>query len=225
MNIIIAGLTGAGKTTHSTYLCNQLGFNLVCGSKIRSDFINKINTRSDKNYWLYSEEAINEDFKRLHQSSVVDERTNSLLTELVKKNQNQVFDVWFLPWHDNQSKSLKIWLDCPLNVRVQRIARELKTQKENINVLLNNINEKDVRSQLYGIKEFGVDIFKDRKPFQVILTFTEEVEFKYINLILLTIVENYLKINNKIVITNHTIKTIASNVITKCPPELFPIWI
>jgi cytidylate kinase len=77
-----------------------------------------------------------------------------------------IFDVWFLPWLIDEDV-FRIWLDAPLDVRVRRVERQLDEPSIRDDVW-QAVSAKDQRARDYGLLHYGIDIYRDRDPFDVV---------------------------------------------------------
>jgi cytidylate kinase len=220
MNILIGGLTGSGKTTFSMLLSNDLGITFISGSETRSQFINGKIPIETRKYWLLSAEAAELDRDRLDDSRI-DIASDKYLQNLVITRSNQIFDVWFLPWLVSEN-SLKIWLECSLEIRAQRIYKSLGLSTINAEHVYQKILEKDTRAQQFAYKTYGIDIFKDRSPFDVIISTGSEFSIDLIRSLLRMIAENYFEYSRRNQGVNSSRSGKFTSIIYRCPPELYP---
>lgn len=171
MNLILSGLTGAGKSSLSRSVAERLGREWVSGSAIRRRLVTGGPARvrqspAEREFWLRSPEAIAADRDRMRDARI----DRSLDRELARTHDQRcdvVFDAWFMAWHVRRP-SLRVWLDSPLEVRADRVASDLGADGAARN-LTEEVMAKDERSRAFGRLAYSFDIFTDRAPFTVIL--------------------------------------------------------
>jgi cytidylate kinase len=220
MNILVGGLTGSGKTTLSKLLSKDLGLSFVSGSEIRAQFASGKVPAEARKYWLFSAEAAEMDRLRLNDSRV-DLLMDAHLRDLVITKSKQIFDVWFLPWLVAEN-SLKVWLDCPLGVRARRIQEALGLGPVESDLVYHKTSEKDERAQQFAQRTYGVDIFTDRSPFDVIISTETETGVGLIHNVLRIIAENYFGVKKGERRLNSSSREGFDSVIQRCPPDLYP---
>ncbi|WP_127500686.1 hypothetical protein [Actinoplanes solisilvae] len=168
-NILVAGLTGSGKTTFSTAVSVALGITRVSGSVVRQTSIMDGALDDDsadrRRFWLFDEAARRADLERMNPDTP--DSTDLALLELHERSLSTVFDVWFLPWLVEPG-SLRVWLESPADVRARRVAGSDDRLRSAPDVAA-AVAGKDDRSRAYGLKHYEVDVFTDREPFEVII--------------------------------------------------------
>jgi len=224
MNIIIAGLTGSGKTTHARLLSQELHLTYVSGSEIRSLLTaGKIPT-NPRTHWLFSDNATETDHHRLIDPRL-DIAVNEYLKQLVMTKTEQILDVWFLPWL-RPTNSLKIWIECPAQIRAQRILRLVGSINRNIEHIQQTIAGKDARSREFAYKIYGIDIFADRTPFDVIITVESELPVGTVHTALNLISQKFLSVgetNCQMSELSTEIRSTVVSIISRCPSKFYPI--
>ncbi|HLV71184.1 MAG TPA: hypothetical protein VKY91_00275 [Vulgatibacteraceae bacterium] len=149
MNLILSGLTGAGKSSLSRSVAERLGREWVSGSAIRRRLVTGGPARvrqspAEREFWLRSPEAIAADRDRMRDARI----DRSLDRELARTHDQRcdvVFDAWFMAWHVRRP-SLRVWLDSPLEVRADRVASDLGADGAARN-LTEEVMAKDERSR------------------------------------------------------------------------------
>lgn len=166
MNIIVSGLTGAGKTTISKNISRALNYSYISGSEVRYRFNNtNINKKFDRiNHFLdqlkITEEAILKNPK-------ADLQADKYLAELCRNSSGLIFDVWPLAWLGCPNAK-KIWLECKIDNRVDRLHTNGKVD-QNFFKFRKKIVEKDKRARLFFLEHYNFDIFEDRSPFDLVI--------------------------------------------------------
>jgi cytidylate kinase len=110
-NIVICGLTAAGKTTHAKLLAAETGFKYVSGTGTLARLLG-LPVAEDPPYWpdIAAEVA-----KRR-----TDDTDRALEHELLEKaasSDRQVFDVWALPWTSHDPQLIRVWIESTLESR------------------------------------------------------------------------------------------------------------
>ena len=168
MNILVAGLTGSGKTTCSRHLARSLGYEYLSGSELRLKLTDAASAeRQSPGYWLSSRDAVQMDQERLQNEG--DLRLDAELLRLAKEASQTVFDVWFLPWLP-EVPGVKMLLWAPLEARAERVRTRISSRDRDLAPsAIALVAAKDARSREYGLKQFGIDVVSDQGPFDIIL--------------------------------------------------------
>ena len=173
MNIIVSGLTGAGKTTTTRELCARSGRTYVSGSDVRVRALGLPDPppASSREFWLASGVVLNADAKRLR-AGHTEEAVEHALMRRHERGDNQVFDVWFLAWL-LRPPALRVWLEAPLELRVDRVRQQVPNPDRA--TVAAGIAAKDTRSRDYGLKQYGIDVAEDRRPFDIVVDMASDV--------------------------------------------------
>ena len=118
----MSDLTGSGKTAHAHRVADVLGYEYISGSKIRAAMTLPAANTPDRDFWLFSEKAIEADRTRLLEPNQ-DAEVDATLSALNTNRDRLVFDAWFLSGVTSGT-ALSIYLDVDLDVRVHRISIE-----------------------------------------------------------------------------------------------------
>jgi cytidylate kinase len=141
------------------------------------------------------------------------------LRNLVLTKSKQIFDVWFLPWLVPEH-SLKVWLECPLEVRARRIHQSLELGGGETKNVYKKALEKDMRAQQFARKTYAIDIFTDRTPFDVIISTKNDADVNLGRNALRLIAEKYLSGKDRGL--NCLRRDDFASVIQRCPTNLYP---
>lgn len=169
--IFVAGLTAAGKTTHSKLISLEYEMKYVSASSflLKTASINPDEVPA--NFWVSPEAAFLEE-RRVSDKSIdmwVDKRMIEAATQL----KNTVFDSWALPWLSTES-GIRIWLESSLQSRVWKaIVSHGSTGDANTSNVLEKVKEKDVFSRNYFLSTYGFDIEQDHDVFDFIIDITQ----------------------------------------------------
>ena len=160
-NVIISGLTAAGKTTHATLLARHYDLHYLSASQTMLKLAGLVACQSP-DFWV-TEEGMG--LGRRVTWNQVDEE----IRRFEGQSRQTVFDCLSLPWLHRQ-KSFVIWLESSLSSRVTKAIVSHQGQ--------NNLTPAEVREQI-SLKDraarreilahYGVDIFRERAPFDLII--------------------------------------------------------
>jgi len=127
MIITISGLSGSGKSTITKLLSKKLGFKYFDAGKAQRELA------SEKGLSLLELNKLEE------KDESFDNLIDNKILEQARKNKNIILEGRISGWtlHLNDIKAFKIWIACPLDIRIERIAsREQKnietTRKETL---------------------------------------------------------------------------------------------
>lgn len=164
MNVIISGLTAAGKTTHSHLLAGQFGLRYMSASQVLLSILGMFPVQA-RDFWL-TEEA---------QASIerAEPSVDNELVNLEAKSDRTVFDTVSLPWLCKQD-ALSIWLESSFSSRTKKAivshhGEGRFTGKE----LESLIFRKDEQMRRRLQERYGWDLYSDRTPFDMIVDISE----------------------------------------------------
>lgn len=166
MNIVIAGLTAAGKTTHALLLARQLGFDYISASQL---MLRQLNIDPDESNTLWTTRMA--EVERRRDDCTVDEELNRHLALQLRQRDHTVFDSWSAAWLDDRPDGLRIWIES------DRRSRAIKAQVSQhphgpILCLVDChavVDEKDHSTAARLRPLLGVDIRYDKRPFDLVL--------------------------------------------------------
>lgn len=162
--IVVSGLTSAGKTTHSHILSGQFDLRYVSTSQLLL-FELRRKSFQPANYWLENGAL---DLWSTPESKLVD-------TEMMQIEQSEkdvIFDSLAMPWL-HRSEALCIWLESSLESRVMKaIVSHRSNPKGSADEISSLIHKKDESAGSKLKDRYGIDLFRDRSPFDVILDIT-----------------------------------------------------
>ncbi len=157
--VLIAGLTGSGKTTQVNMLAEALRLKAVHTSEL----MRKMNNlESESNAYWENEGQVFLD-RRIGNPDIDRKLDRELLQTLEKEN--CIMDSWTMPWL-YKGNAVRVWLKASENARAERVAKRSKITPEDAMAKNRNRDEKTSRIyfQLYAIK-FGEDL----GPFDIVL--------------------------------------------------------
>lgn len=159
-NIVISGLTAAGKTTHSLIFGKDFGLNNVEASKILLE--NARMKPKSRDFWL------SENIDKAITKTNFDELDKKLI-QIQSSSSHNIFDCLSLPWLSSDP-SLYIWLESSIQSRTFKAMvsyhGESKLTPRQIEL---GIKQKDDRTREFFQIHHNFDLYTDRKPFSLIL--------------------------------------------------------
>ncbi|AWW37787.1 MULTISPECIES: cytidylate kinase family protein [Streptomyces] len=165
-NIIVSGLTAAGKTTHALLIAKWLGYDYVSASELMLRLL-KVQPDMDNTLWATSLSTI----ERLRNQYPADEEVNRLLIAEAQRRTSTVFDSWSLPWLIDDIPCVRLYIESDLRsrslkVRVSQQPHAVRRSLEECTALA---EEKDRTTAVRLQPLLGVDIRTDRSVFDAVL--------------------------------------------------------
>ncbi len=160
-NVIISGLTAAGKTTHAHLLAGQYGLQYISSSQILLALLGMLPVRP-RDFWL-TDQAIA--LWEAAEARCVDNE----LVKLEAEMDWAIFDVVSLPWL-HRRRAFSIWLESDVDSRVAKaIVSHRGGGRFARHELESRILQKDnlMRQRLRDRQ--GIDLFRDRTPFDLVV--------------------------------------------------------
>jgi cytidylate kinase len=166
VNIIVSGLTAAGKTTHALLIAKWLGYDYVSASSLMLD---RLRVGHDETNTLWST-RFDEVETRRDEGSVDRELNEHLKVELHRRDRT-VFDSWSAAWLDPAQRCLRIYIESDRNSRAlkARVSQEPHGPYLSISACRRLIDRKDESTAARLNPLLGSDIRCDRSPFDLVL--------------------------------------------------------
>lgn len=116
MIITISGLSGSGKSTLTRLFAKKMSFEYFDAGKAQRELA------KEKNLSLIKLNQLEEKDPKF--DHLIDQK----LISHANKHKNIILEGRISGWmcYQNNIKAFKIWIECPLNIRIQRIARREK---------------------------------------------------------------------------------------------------
>lgn len=162
MNVVLSGLTAAGKTTHARLLAERLGYRYVSASQVLASLAGiEIDPRT--HWWLER----GGDLSRAREGHVLDRELDRRMVALTAEADQQVFDAWALPWISSEPM-LRIWLESDRPSR----CRKCQVSHAPLNPVSfaqagDIVDEKDSESRRIFLELHGFDLFHPPDVFDV----------------------------------------------------------
>jgi len=169
MNVIVSGLTAAGKTTHCLLLSQRYNLTLISAASVMAKLSGFEFTADamESAFWV-SEEA-KQIVALRKKSEQLDLAVDAVLKRLSEKADNIVFDACGLPWISS-APALRIWLESSLESRLLKsfVSHRLDEYPMSSN-LLEFIARKDQDTRDIFLSLYSFDIYEDREVFDLVL--------------------------------------------------------
>jgi cytidylate kinase len=160
-NVIISGLTAAGKSTEARLLVQEYGFNYLSASQTMLKLAGLARQQAT-DFWVTPKGL--QLIRRFAWSDVDEE-----IRRVEKQSCNTVFDCLSLPWLHTK-KCMVIWLESSLPSRVMKAVVSHQGQNDlTVDQVEHRINLKDQLARHRIQTQYGVDISSDRSPFNLIV--------------------------------------------------------
>lgn len=169
MNIVISGLTAAGKTTIANTIAPLLGCDYLSASSVMYQLLGTGSNGSNA-AWVESLE----DIGAARADNRIDEAVNAILAQEMATRENTVFDSWSMPWLPS-SHAFRIWIDSDPGSRARkvRISQEPNGPFLTLEQCANLATAKDQQTAERFAEILGCDLFNDRSPFDLVWDATE----------------------------------------------------
>lgn len=161
------------------------GLVVVSGSAMHEKLLFGAARDDSRRFWLFSEQAHEMQFRTPDSGGL--DKVDRLLLQLEAERQGQVFDTWFMPWLCH-TRPLRFWLEVPHEERVRRLAGASDLNQSSLRSLDNAVRAKDERARRHGMELYGIDLFTDREPFDVIVGYQESTRPEVVTAIVRAIV-------------------------------------
>ncbi len=163
MNVVISGLTAAGKTTHAKLLASSLGFEYVSGTGALARLCG-LSITEDPPRWVEISEAI-----ARFRTDDIDAVLEQELLRLAREEENQVFDAWALAWTCDVPIA-RIWIESDLPSRTRKcFVSQGDSPQMNLAECEPHVCDKDDQNRALFRRTLDFDLFADQEVFDVVL--------------------------------------------------------
>ena len=158
-NIVISGLTSAGKTTHARVLARRFNLRYVSASELLLVEAGYEPRELLQDFWITDES------QTLRRLGSIEDR----LLALERDDVPTIFDSFFFAWI-HERPSLKLWLESDVRSRTYKaIVSHIQLPTFNSDELADRIAAKDADAARRLHELTGADLFADRSPFQEVV--------------------------------------------------------
>lgn len=161
-NIAFAGLTAAGKTTHSRLLAEDLGYDYVSATDILLEILG-IADSGDQIWFTHLDEI-----HAARDDETVDTELENRLLELAHTRQRTVFDTWALAWI-GEAPLVRIWIESDFGSRTRKCVVSERANQFDAEKCRQLIRDKDIYNRQIFRRRHGFDLFRDRGRYDAIL--------------------------------------------------------
>lgn len=166
-NIAFAGLTAAGKTTHSKILAGQLGYKYVSATEIILDILN-IGDDPNK-VWLTDYEKI----EKAREGDGVDIELESRVKQMANSRGGLVLDTWAMAYI-YEGPLVRIWIDSDEDSRTRKCFVSQGEQKSlDISDCRALVNKKDGDTQTKFLDRLNFSLFTDMSRYDAVVCNTD----------------------------------------------------
>jgi cytidylate kinase len=169
MNVIISGLTAAGKTTHCSLLNRRFNLERIAAADVfaRLSGIGFDVDSTSPRFWACEQ---GEELTRMRKGSrTIDSAVDAELHKLAATSNHVVFDSWALPW-TSKKPALRIWIESSLESRLWKAwvshGKRGASDRRRISDL---VSKKDQQARETFLEMHGFDICRDRDVFDLVL--------------------------------------------------------
>lgn len=172
MNIVIAGLTAAGKTTHALLIARWLGYDYVSASAL---ILERLSIDQDETNTLWVRRLVEVDKRR--DERPVDREVNDYLRSELRRRDRTVFDSWSAAWLGGPP-CLRVYIESDRNSRARKalVSQEPYGPYLSLAESLSLIDQKDRSTAARLQPLLGVDVRYDRSPFDLVLDNTALID-------------------------------------------------
>jgi cytidylate kinase len=161
-NVVICGLTAAGKTTHAQRLAAELNYEYVSGTAILARLL-EVETAADPPRWANIAHQI-----ASRRSDDTDRELERELLKLARARSRQVFDVWALPWSSDDADLIRIWIGSTLTTRTWKsfVSQGVPAERS-LTECRRFVQEKDEFNRELFRRTIGFDLYSDHDVFNI----------------------------------------------------------
>jgi cytidylate kinase len=166
VNIVISGLTAAGKTTHALLIARWLGYDYVSASTL---MLSRLDVKADESNTLWATRL--DEIERRRDENPVDSEVNEFLAEQLHVRSHTIFDSWSAAWLTDDSDCLRMFIESDRRSRAfkARVSQEPNGPFLSISDCQSLIDEKDESTAVRLLPLLGSDLRYDRSRFDIVL--------------------------------------------------------
>lgn len=187
--ILIAGMTGTGKSTLARRIAQRYGLRYVSGGDALKAMAAELGYTPGGPEWWETPEGLRF-LKQRQEDPEFDRKVDRWLMRVADEG-NVVIDSWTMPWlYDG---GFKIWLMASKETRAKRIAERNGISYEEA---LKIMEEKDEETKRLYKRLYGFDLGEDLTPFHLIVD-TENLNKDEVFQVVYTILDHYISKNRQ----------------------------
>ncbi|MBF6427838.1 MULTISPECIES: hypothetical protein [Nocardia] len=162
VNIVIAGYTAAGKTTHARLLAESMGYETVWAAGLLLESLG-FDVTEESQLWFHRSEEV----ERRRSAVAVD--LDGYLVARAASEDNLIFDARYLPWAYSSRDILRIWLESDLGSRARKCSISLGATAPRVSECATSIYRKDLSDVTRVSDTFGVAYGPDYSLFDIVV--------------------------------------------------------
>jgi CMP/dCMP kinase len=169
LNVVISGLTAAGKTTHAYLLAEHLGLQYVSASRVLAARAG-LEVNPEHHWWLDAGGRLS---SARAKSNEPDTYVDRVMVQLAEERDGQVFDAWALAW-TRSAPMLRIWLASDEASRYRKChVSHLADRSLPLEECQRIVDAKDDESRRIFLRLHGFDLYRDHDVFDMILDLSD----------------------------------------------------
>jgi cytidylate kinase len=159
-NVVISGLTAAGKTTHAKILATELGYSYVSATEVMAGMLGIGRSEVGPGFW----QKYGTEIARIRDTTDLDRELDGRLIAMATEGKRLIIDAWALPWLIPQDSCISIWIESDHHSRTLKAAVS-DENKQDLVWYGKFIAHKDddTRARFLGIYDF--DLYGTRENF------------------------------------------------------------
>jgi len=165
-NIAFAGLTAAGKTTHTRLLAGQLGYEVVSATAILLDMLG-VRANVEK-IWFTDYERI----QKAREDDRIDIELERRVREVAQSQDGLILDTWAMAYI-YEGPLIRLWIESDEDSRMRKCYVSQGQEKSlNLSACRQLIHEKDTSVRSQFVRRLHFDLFTDMSRYDAILNNT-----------------------------------------------------
>ncbi|WP_171814477.1 cytidylate kinase-like family protein [Arthrobacter dokdonensis] len=118
INVLISGLTAAGKTTHAKLLAENMNYEYISATALLAGLLGIPSEEINDQFWIKYGDQID----RIRRATDLDNELDHELLKLCLKRSDLIVDAWAAPWLVKTDKAVRVWLKSDLKSRTLKAA-------------------------------------------------------------------------------------------------------
>lgn len=168
INVLFAGLTAAGKTTHAKLLAKDLGYTYVSATELLVELAG-VHKEPGESVWSDADKYAY--IQSLRASDDLDDELERQLLAMIRSRTHTVFDTWAMAWLADVP-TLRIWIDSDRLSRTLKCLVSDRSRNIGLQDAIAIIDKKDSDTREIFLRRHGFDLFTDFGEFELVLSNT-----------------------------------------------------